>query len=99
MNAMEKFPKEARGSSVWTLLQRRALEIVEHLSDSDYQKEGGDTVIFNLLDERWPKKERSDEMGEHISEIFSLKAREDETICNDVAEPESTSIVASGKLE
>ena len=80
MNVMEKLPREARGSFVWTLLQGRALEIVEHLSDSDYQKEGGDEVIFGLLDERWPQKERSDEMGEHISEIFSLKAREGETV-------------------
>lgn len=96
---MEKFPKEARGSFVGTLLQGRILEIVEHPSDSDYQKEGGDTVIFNFLDERWPKKERNDEMGKHISEIFSLKARKGETIYNGMAEPESTSIAASGKLE
>ena len=80
MNVMEKLPREARGSFVWTLLQGRALEIVEHLSDADYQKEGGDQVIFQLLDERWPQKERSDEMGEHISEIFSLKAREGESV-------------------
>ena len=99
MNTMEKFPKEIWGSFVWTLLQGRVLEIVEHLSASDYQKEDGDIVIFNFLDERWPKKERNDEMGKYISEIFSLKAREGETICNGVAEPESTSIAASGKLE
>ena len=46
----------------------------------DYQKEGGDEVIFQLLDERWPQKERSDEMGEHISEIFGLKAKDGETV-------------------
>ena len=99
MNTMEKFPKEIWGSFVWTLLQGRVLEIVEHLSASDYQKEDGDIVIFNFLDERWPKKERNNEMGKYISEIFSLKAREGETICNGVAEPESISIAASGKLE
>ena len=80
MNVMEKLPKSARGSFVWTLLQGRALEVVEHLSDADYQKEGGDDVIFQLLDERWPQKERSDEMGEHISEIFGLKAKDGETV-------------------
>jgi hypothetical protein len=55
------------------------LEVVEHLSDTDYQK-GGDEVISKLLDERWPQKERSDEMGEHISEIFGLKAKDGETV-------------------
>jgi len=54
------------------------LKVVEHLSDTDYQ--GGDEVISKLLDERWPQKERSDEMGEHISEIFGLKAKDCETV-------------------
>lgn len=36
--------KEARGSFVWTPLQGRALEIVEHLSEDQYQKEGGDKI-------------------------------------------------------
>ena len=53
--------------------------MVEHLSDTDYQK-GGDEVISKLLDERWPQKDRSDEMGEHISEIFGLKAKDGETV-------------------
>jgi hypothetical protein len=68
-----KLPKEARGSFVWTLLQGRALEIVEHLAATDYQKEDGDQVILKLLDERWPQKERSEEMGEHILEIFAVR--------------------------
>ena len=34
-------------SFVWTLLQGRALEIVEHLANRDYQKADGDLVIFN----------------------------------------------------
>ena len=80
MNVMDKLPAAARGSFVWTLLQGRALEIVEHLKEEEYQKEGGDAVIFGLLDQRWPQKDRSDEMGEHISEIFSLKARDGESV-------------------
>ena len=80
MAVMDKLPKEARGSFVWTLLQGRALEIVEHLQEADYQKEGGDHVLFDLLDLRWPQKERTDEIGEHVSEVFLLKATEGETI-------------------
>ena len=74
MAVMDKLPKEARGSFVWTLLQGRALETVEHLKDEEYQKEGGDLVIFELLDRRWPQKDRTDEIGEHVSDVFLLKA-------------------------
>ena len=80
MAVMDKLPKEARGSFVWTLLQGRALEIVEHLKEEEYQKEGGDVVIFDLLDRRWPQKDRTDEIGEHVSEVFHLKAAEGETV-------------------
>ena len=80
MNVMEKLPASARGSFVWTLLQGKALELVEHLKESDYQKEGGDKVLFEILDQRWPEVDKVDELGEHIGEIFSLKAREGETL-------------------
>ena len=36
MNVMDKLPAKARGSFVWTLLQGRALEIVEHLKEEEY---------------------------------------------------------------
>ena len=77
---MDKLPKEARGSFVWTLLQGKALEIVEHLKESEYQKEGGEKVIFALLDQRWPERERSDEMGENLTEIFHLHAKDGEQV-------------------
>lgn len=80
MRVMDKLPKNARGSFVWTLLQGRALEIVEHLKPSDYQCDGGDDAIFELLDQRWPQRERSDEMGEHIAAVFGMKARDGESV-------------------
>ena len=80
MLVMDKLPKEARGSFVWTLLQGRALEVVEHLREADYQKEGGDKVLFDLLDQRWPEKDRADELGEHVSEVFLLRSKEGESI-------------------
>jgi len=76
----EKLAKEARGPFVWTLLQGRALEVVEHLSPAEYQKDGGDKVLFDLLDQRWPQKDRLDEMGEHVAEIFMLKSKEGENV-------------------
>ena len=52
MLVMDKLPKEARGSFTWTLLQKQALECVEHLKEADYQCEGSDKVIFDLFDKR-----------------------------------------------
>ena len=72
---MDKLPKSARGSFVWTLLQGSALEIVEHLKKDEYQKEGGEKVIFDLLDKRWPEHDRSDEMGE-LLRVWCARARE-----------------------
>ena len=80
MAVMDKLPKEARGSFIWTLLQGRALEVVEHLEPSEYQKEGGDQVLFGLLDTRWPERERTDEIGENLTEIFSLRAKDGEQL-------------------
>ena len=77
---MDKLTKESRGSFVFTLLQGRALEVIEHLKPEEYQKEGGDDVIFKLLDRRWPEKDRTDEIGENIAEVFALKAREGEGV-------------------
>ena len=80
MMVMEKLSKSARGAFVWTLLQGRALETVEHLKPDEYQVEGGDSVIFTLLDQRWPEKDRNDEMGEIIAEVFSLKGKDGESL-------------------
>ena len=80
MRVMEKLPKESRGSFIWTLLQGRALETVEHLKEEEYQREGGDKVIFDLLDQRWPEKDSNDVMGEVIAEVFAMKGRDGETL-------------------
>ena len=80
MRVTEKLAEEARGSFVWTLLQGKALEVVEHLALAEYQKKDGDRVLFELLDQRWPEKDRADELGEHVSEVFLLKSKEGENI-------------------
>ena len=37
-------------------------------------------MIFALLDQRWPQKDRADEMGEIIAEVFSMKGKDGETL-------------------
>ena len=80
MKVMDKLAEEAKGSFIWTLLQGKALEVVEHLREEEYQKKDGDKVIFAILDKRWPEKDRTDEIGENLTEIFMLKAREGEQL-------------------
>ena len=77
---MDKLPKEARGSFVWTLLQGKALEVVEHLKPEQYQVAGGETVLFDLLDKRWPEIEQSTELGENINKVFTIRAQEGESL-------------------
>ena len=77
---MDKLPKAAHGAFIFTLLQGKAMEVVEHLRESEYQEEGGDKVLLDLLDKRWPQKDRADELGEHVSEVFLLAAKDGE-IC------------------
>lgn len=45
MTLSSKMPDEAKGAFIYTLLAGKALEAVEHLGASSFQKEGGDKVI------------------------------------------------------
>ena len=72
----DKVSKGARGAFVYTLLQGKALECVEHLEVPEYQKEGGEKLLFKLLDERFPQKDNTDEMAETLSGAFALQASE-----------------------
>eukprot|EP00435_Cladocopium_sp_Y103_P018812 s3028_g4.t1 len=80
MLTMEKLPAKARGAYVYTLLSGKALECVEHLDMASYHVENGDQVIWKLLDERFPVKAKTDEMGELLTEVFLLKSKEGETV-------------------
>lgn len=80
MMTMDKLTKEDRGAYVMTLLSGKALECVQHLGMSEYQCEGGDTKIWKLLDERFPSKDKTDELGELLTEVFQLKVVEGETV-------------------
>ena len=53
---LDKLPKAAKGAYVYTLLAGKALESVEHLDPSEYQKEGGDQILLALLDQPFSSK-------------------------------------------
>ena len=77
---MDRLPEDARGAFIWTLLHGKALEVVEHLTRDQYQVEGGEKVIFDLLDARSPQKDKTDEIWEIIAEIFLMKGKNIETL-------------------
>ena len=76
----EKMPAAARGAYVYTMLSGKALEAVEHLEPSEYQKEGGEDILLKLLDVRFPTKDTADELSENLTKIFELRANEGETL-------------------
>ena len=75
-----KVPEAARGAYVYTLLGARALDCIEHLDPSEYQKSGGEKIILDLLDRRFPQKDASDEMSETLTAVLGLRAAEGETL-------------------
>ena len=77
---LDKLPKSARGSYLFTLLKGKALETVEHLDPSEYQKEGGEEVLLGLLDRRFPQRDDSDELAEVMNEVFNLRAKDGESL-------------------
>ena len=77
---MDKLPKESYGAFLFTCLAGKALETVEHLEGSQYQKAGGERVLLDLLDVRFPEKDKTDELAEILGEVFSMRARDGESL-------------------
>eukprot|EP00435_Cladocopium_sp_Y103_P012259 s60_g3.t1 len=77
---LEKLSEEARGPYLFTLLSGKALEAVEHIPPEDYQKKGGEKVLIDVLDRRFPDKDTTDELAEVMSEILGMRVREGETL-------------------
>ena len=80
MASMKDFSPKQQGPWVYTLLDGKALESVEHLVLEDLMKEDGAQQIWRLLAERFPEKETTDQMGEALGEVFSLSAKEGESM-------------------
>ena len=80
MVTMDKLAESSRGAFIMTLLTGKAYEAVEHLEFTEYHKKDGDALIWNLLDARFPKLEVVDELAETLNEVFTLRAKEGETM-------------------
>jgi hypothetical protein len=76
---MEKLTEKQRGPWLFTLLDGAAYEAVEHFSLEEMSAENGAEQIWKALQARFPEKEKHDQMGEVLGEVFSLAATDGET--------------------
>ena len=77
---MKDMSDKQRGPWIYTLLDGRALEAVEHLTLENLMKETGADHLWRLLGARFPEKESEDQMGEALGEVFGLCAKDQETM-------------------
>ena len=71
---LDKLPAAAKGAYVYTLLSGKALECIEHLEATDYQKEDGDKVIWTLLDQEISSKRQDGRDGGVARQDFCLES-------------------------
>ena len=72
----DKLGKEARGAFLFTLLEGKAAEAVEHVTFSEIAADSGEALLWELLDRRFPTVDKHDELGEALDAVFSLTAAE-----------------------
>ena len=80
MATMKDFSNKQAGPWLFTLLDGKALDAVEHLTLEELSQENGAKLVFDILTARFPEKEKHDQMGEALGEVFGLAAKEVETV-------------------
>eukprot|EP00435_Cladocopium_sp_Y103_P009550 s3832_g2.t1 len=71
-------PEEALGSLLYTLLDGTALRAFDAVSMDDIEVSGGQQVIFDTLDERFPEEASHDRIGEVLDNVFDLRVERGE---------------------
>ena len=71
---------KARGPFVHSMLDGDALTAVEHLEIAEFAIEGGENLIFNILEARYPDKDPIDPAGKALFDVFEVSAREGERL-------------------
>ena len=77
---MTSLTKEARGPFVYLMLDGDALTAVEHLEFAEFAVDGGENLIFNILEARYPDKDPIDWAGKALFDVFEVLAREGERL-------------------
>ena len=80
MITVTSLTKEARGPLVFSMLDGDALTAVKHLEFAEFAVDGGETLIFNILEARYPDKDPSDRAGRALFDVFEVSARAGERL-------------------
>ena len=72
--------KEARGPFEYSMLDGDALTAVEHLEFAEVAVDGADTLIFNMLEARYPDKDPIDQAGKALFDVCEVSARESRSL-------------------
>jgi hypothetical protein len=69
---------EAFGSILYCLLDATALKAFDRQDPDAWEVEGGEAVIFSILDGRFPEDEAHDKIGEVLDCIYDLRIEKNE---------------------
>ena len=70
---------EAHGSLVFSLLDGTALRALDQVPMDRVEEIGGEEVIFQILDDRFPAEATHDRLGSVLDQVFDLKVEKGET--------------------
>ena len=80
MITMTTLTKEARRPFVYSMLGGDALTAVEHLEFAEFSVDGGETLMFDMLEARYLDKDPIDRAGKALFGVFEVSAREGERL-------------------
>jgi hypothetical protein len=66
-------PSTALGPLTFTLLDDVAERAVRHIDITDLEVDGGEEILLDVLDERYPEPESQDRIGEALNDIETLR--------------------------
>eukprot|EP00913_Durusdinium_trenchii_P020129 g18917.t1 len=72
-------PVEAHGSLIFALLDGTALRALDTITMDRIEVAGGEDVIFQALDERFPAEASHDRLGKVLDQIFDLRVEKGES--------------------
>lgn len=79
VQASRGMKEDAFGSVLYTLLDGAALRAFDAVDMNDIEQDGGQDVVFQVLDERYPEEASHDRLGEVLDAIFDLRIEKNET--------------------
>ena len=79
VQASRGMKEDAYGSVLYTLLDGSALRAFDAVDMNDIEQDGGQDVVFQVLDERYPEEASHDRLGEVLDAIFDLRIEKNET--------------------